>query len=304
VRFAQGCGLLEGSKEELLKAVKIAKECDLVIAVMGGSSSRFGEVTFDINGAAISGGKVSMDCGEGVDSADLSLPEAQLELMRTLTESGCSLVTVVLMGRPYVLTEIEEHSKGLLCSFYNGPWGGKAIAEQLFGKYSPSGRLPVSLPRHVGQLPVYYNHRSSYAAMSYYDIAKGPLHTFGSGLSYTTFDYDDFTLEKNEFTAEELENGIALRFKIRNTGGMDAFSVPQLYLRDMAASVVRRVRELKGFQKIWIEKGSEVSCEFTLHTEQFCIWNRDMKYITEPGEFRLFIGDQGVDLWEASVYLN
>jgi beta-glucosidase len=140
--------------------------------------------------------------------------------------------------------------------------------------------------------------------MSYYDIAKGPLHTFGSGLSYTTFSYGDFILEKNKFTAEELDNGITLSFKIRNIGGMDAFAVPQLYLRDMAASVVRRVRELKGFRKIWIEKGSEASCEFRLHTEQFSIWNREMKFVAEPGEFRLFIGDQGVDLWEASVYLN
>ena len=303
VRFAPGSGLLEGNKEELLKAVKMAKECDLVIAVMGGSSSRFGEVTFDINGAAIAGGKVSMDCGEGVDSADLNLPAAQRELLRSLTESGCRLITVVLMGRPYVLTEIEDRSKALLCSFYNGPWGGKAIAELLFGRYAPSGRLPVSLPRHVGQLPAYYNYRSSYAAMNYYDLAKGPLHTFGSGLSYTTFTYDNFTLEKQEFTAEELESGITLRFKIRNTGGMDAFTVPQLYLRDMAASVVRRVRELKGFQKIWIEKEAEATCEFKLHTEQFCIWNQDMKFGAEPGEFRLFISDQGVDLWDASVYL-
>jgi beta-glucosidase len=304
VRFVQGCGLLEDNEAECQKAIKTAMECDLVIAVMGGSSSRFGEVTFDINGAAIAGGKVSMDCGEGVDSADLNLPTAQLELMRGLTESGCRLISVVLMGRPYVLTEIEECSEALLCSFYNGPWGGKAIAELIFGKYSPSGRLPASLPRHVGQLPVYYNYRSSYGAMNYYDIAKGPLHTFGSGLSYTSFAYDDFTLEKKEFTTEELKDGITLRFTIRNTGEMDSFAVPQLYLQDMAASVVRRVRELKSFQKIWIKKGSEVSCEFKLHTEQFSIWNRDMSFVAEPGEFRLYLGDQGVDLWDASITLN
>ncbi len=303
LRFAQGCGLTEGSEADRLKAIEIAKDCDLVIAVLGGSSSRFGEVTFDINGAAITGGKVSMDCGEGVDSATLTLPKAQLELAQSLVESGCSLVTVVLMGRPYVLTELEEFSKSLLCSFYNGPWGGKAIAELLFGKHSPSGRLPVSLPRHVGQLPVYYNHRSSYGAMSYYDVEKGPLHSFGSGLSYTTFSYHDFSLEKQEFTSMELENGIKLRFVIRNTGDRSAFAVPQLYIRDVAGSVVGRVRQLKGFQKIWVEKESEAICEFDLHTDQFCIWNRDMRYVTEAGEFRLFISDQGVDLWDTSVYL-
>ncbi|MDF2484770.1 MAG: beta-glucosidase, partial [Herbinix sp.] len=197
VKFSKGCGLLEGSEAERLSAVALAKECDLVIAVLGGSSSRFGDVTFDSNGAAIVGKKVSMDCGEGVDSATLSLPETQLELIMSLAGTGCNLITVVLQGRPYVLTQVEECSKGLLCSFYNGPWGGRAIAELLFGKYSPSGRLPVSLPRHVGQLPVYYNYRSSYAAMNYYDIAKSPLHPFGSGLCYTTFAYRDFYLQSN-----------------------------------------------------------------------------------------------------------
>ncbi|MDF2486582.1 MAG: beta-glucosidase, partial [Herbinix sp.] len=139
--------------------------------------------------------------------------------------------------------------------------------------------------------------------MNYYDIAKSPLHPFGSGLCYTTFAYRDFYLQSNEFTAEELEGGITLRFTIKNTGKMDAFAVPQLYIRDVAASVVRRVRELKDFKKLWIGKGMEEVCEFTLHTHQLCVWNRDMKFVVEPGEFRLFISDQGVDLWETSVYL-
>lgn len=304
VKFAKGCGLLEGSEEERLKAAALAKECDLVIAVLGGSSSRFGEVTFDTNGAAITGNKVSMDCGEGVDSALLSLPSAQLALMNSLAEQSSHLITVALMGRPYVLTEIEERSKSLLISFYNGPWGGRAIAELLFGKYSPSGRLPVSLPRHVGQLPVYYNYRSSYAAMKYYDMERRPLHSFGSGLSYTEFVYSDFALEKQEFSAEELEKGIKLSFKIRNSGEMDGFAVPQLYLRDVAAGVVRRIRELKGFQKLWIEKDNDTTCEFILHTEQFCLWNQEMKWVAEPGEFKLIISDQGKDLWDCSVYLT
>lgn len=304
VKFTKGCGLLEGNGEELQKAITLAKECDLVLVVLGGSSSRFGEVTFDTNGAAIAGNKVSMDCGEGVDSALLTLPSAQLSLIKSLAEHNDRLITVALMGRPYVLTEIEEYSKGLFVSFYNGPWGGKAIAELLFGEYSPSGRLPVSLPRHVGQLPVYYNYRSSYKAMKYYDMEKSPLHCFGSGLSYTEFAYSDFILQKREFTAEELEDGITLSFQIKNTGRMDGYTVPQLYIRDVAAGVVRRVRELKGFQKLWIEQGKEITCEFRLCTEQFCLWDREMNYVAEPGEFRLFLSDQGEELWSESVYLT
>ena len=303
VRFAKGCELMEGSEDEREKAVELAKECDLVITVLGGSSSRFGEVTFDTNGAAIAGNKISMDCGEGVDSAFLALPQVQLELIRSLKEQNNQLITVVLMGRPYVLNEIEDLSKGLLISFYNGPWGGKAIAELIFGEYSPSGRLPVSLPRHVGQLPIYYNYRSSYTAMNYYDIAKTPLHSFGCGLSYTEFIYQGFSLTKQQFTAEELEEGITLSFTIKNIGKMDGYTVPQLYIRDVAASVVRRVRELKGFQKLWIEQGKEKNCEFRLRTEQFCLWNRNMNYVAEPGEFVLFLSDQGEDLWNESVYL-
>lgn len=173
------------------RAAALAAKADTVVLALGGSSSRFEQARFDTNGAALSG---SMDCGEGVDSAGLRLPDGQHELFARVRAAAKKLVTVLIIGRPYAVPEITEGSDGLLVAFYPGPWGGQALAEILLGRFSPSGRLPVSFPRHPGQLPVYYNPKAGIVPWSYADSKQGPLFSFGDGMGYGRIQYRDFEL--------------------------------------------------------------------------------------------------------------
>ncbi len=304
IRYSRGCGLFDGSREEFTEAVELAASSDLTILVLGGSSSRFGEAAFDKNGAVISRGKISMDCGEGVDCANLELPGLQKELIQAVAKTGSRVITVLLQGRPYAVTEAAELSDGVLCSFYNGPWGGKAIARLLCGAENPSGRLPVSVPSHTGQLPIYYNYKDSYTR-NYYDAGKEPLYCFGHGLSYTSFQYDDFHIDRKEFTASEVEEaGVKISFSVTNTGKMDGYAVPQLYLRDIQATVTRRVRELKAFDKLWVPAGETVEGVFVLTAEKLSYWNHEMRYVAEPGTFELIISDSSEELWNGEISLR
>ena len=191
------------------KAMALAEESDVIVAVVGGSSSRFGGAVFDANGAASKGtGSRSMDCGEGMDTAKVHIPAAQEELIAALARLGKPLVTVVIAGRAYCIEKIENASDAVLYAFYPGPMGGRAVAELLYGSSNPSGRLPVSMPRHVGQIPVCYNYRTS-VAPAYCDMTSQPLHTFGEGRSYTTFTGSDVSVTKEE-------NGISVSFTVEN----------------------------------------------------------------------------------------
>ena len=227
VVYARGCGVFEGTQEEQTEAVKLAEQSDITILVLGGSSSRFGEVSFDANGAAISEHGVSMDCGEGVDTSELSLPIEQRELAEKIFATGSKVITVIIGGRAYALDTIAEKSDAVLYAFYPGMQGGKAIAEILFGDVNPSGRLPVSLPRCSGQLPVYYNYKNSYRSMHYYNIPDGAAYTFGYGKSYTNFEYEDVSFGNKDVTIEELQkNGIEVEMTIKNIGAQDGYAVP------------------------------------------------------------------------------
>ncbi|WMJ88729.1 glycoside hydrolase family 3 N-terminal domain-containing protein [Anaerocolumna sp. MB42-C2] len=329
VKFHKGCGLFEGTEESLRKAAEIADSCDCTILVLGGSSSRFGGASFDINGAARIDAVRDMDCGEGLDSADLRLPGLQNKLAEAVYKTGCSVITVLIQGRPYSIPEIAENSDSVLCAFYPGMKGGQALAEIIFGEISPSGHLPVSIPRHGGQIPVYYNYKNSYAGMKYYDIDNKPLYPFGYGLSYTEFAYSNIRMECIPFETEHKgfkmnlyesgksnENsyrvssqvlhsgGLRVNFEISNLGGYDGFSVPQLYIKDLQASTIRRVKELKAFDKIWIPQGETRSCTLNLNEEKLSIWNDKMQFVTEPGEFRLSLTDGSKDIWECSLFLE
>lgn len=329
VRYHKGCGLFHGTGEEIKEAADLAASCDCTILVLGGSSSRFGSVDFDVNGAAKTAGNITMDCGEGVDSVDLKLPGLQEELAEAVLKAGKPVITVLIQGRPYSITDIAAHSRGVLGAFYPGVSGGQAIAEILFGKVNPSGHLPVSIPRHPGQIPVYYNYKSSYSAMNYYNIEKTPLFGFGYGLSYTEFEFKDISLTyvpyktdkgrtenllMENYETEEKRYGISsyglkhgeihLTFNIKNLGNYDGFTVPQLYIKDIQASTVRRVRELKAFRKVWIPKGEARSCSLELNEEKLSIWNDKMEFTAEPGEFKLILTDGSGDLWTGDLYLD
>ena len=292
--YARGCGVFDGTQEELEEAVKLAEQSDITILVLGGSSSRFGEVSFDANGAAISEHGVSMDCGEGVDTAELSLPAVQRELAEKIFATGSKVITVIIGGRAYALDEAAEKSDAVLYGFYPGMQGGKAIGEILFGEVNPSGRLPVSLPRCTGQLPVYYNYKNSYRSMHYYNIPDGAAYTFGYGKSYTNFEYEDISFGKKDVAIEELhKNGIQVEMSIKNIGEQDGYAVPLVYIAGEQGSVVRRAKELKGFQKIWLKKGESKKVSIFLPSEAFAVWNSEMKFTVEPGRVQIILEEMG-----------
>lgn len=293
VNYAPGCG------DEALKA---ASRSDVVVLALGGSSSRYEGAEFDINGAALHAERQPMDCGEGVDSTSLSLGSDQLSLAQAVFKLGKPVVTVVIAGRPYAIPQIAGQSGALLYSFYPGPMGGRALARLLFGQANPSGRLPASLPRSPGQLPVYYNYKASYDGMKYHDEAEGPLFPFGFGLSYTSFSYEGFRLSAETLSMDRLKReGAALQFTVRNTGERDGATIPMLFLRDVAASTTRRVRELKSFQKVFLKPGESRSVSLRLTERDFAIWDSRMEFRVEPGEFRLELRESADVVWNGSL---
>lgn len=275
-------------------AVLTALESDKIILALGGSSSRFDNFVFADNGAVLSkannGEFLSLtDCGEGVDIADISLDDWQIKLLRALKQTGKPIVTVIIAGRPYAMRDIEANSDGILYSFYPGPAGGLAIANLLFGFSAPSGRLSVSLPNNAGQIPAFYNRKSSYN-FNYSDCTEKPHYGFGYGLTYTDFILYDFKLSTEKMTSKQLEQyPLSISFNIKNIGSIKSFAVPQIYISDKSASVVPRVRELKAFDKIEVEPNQTVRCELQLSADCFKIWNADMKFVAEPGVFDIIV---------------
>ena len=266
VEYAMGSGFNSSDEEERKKALELAERSDVIVVAAGGSSSRFGGAVFDGNGAVSKeSGSLSMDCGEGMDSAMCHIPAAQEELIRELSKLGKPLVVLLIAGRPYCIEEIEKASDAVLYSFYPGPMGGKALADLVYGNCCPSGRLPASLPRHVGQLPVYYNSRSSSTA-AYRDMESLPLHTFGEGLSYTEFSISDVRTAFVETEEKHLDAdaGIRVSFRVKNTGDQEGTAVPLLFSRRLQGSPVPRVKELKAFTRVELKAGEEKEVSLTV----------------------------------------
>ena len=310
-RIIKTCSYTALTEEKKKEVQKLIDWADVVIMAIGGSSSRFGGALFDNNGAAVVQGTQkdvskdsdlvrknkeawAMDCGEGMDSSTLSLPGDQLDWFLFVRESNKPLISIVVAGRPYAISEIASKTDALLYSFYPGPYGGLALAQLLYGQESPSGRLPISIPAHVGQLPVYYNPKRSYEAMKYWDEEDHALYEFGEGFGYGQLSYENMTLQKetdhDSFTYK-------VTFSVSNKSDADDFAVPQLYVRDIAASTVRRVRELKGFTKISLKAGQTKQISIVLDKAAFTIWNLNMKQVVEPGEFEILLMDQG-KIWD------
>ncbi len=331
VRLSKGCGLIGKEEDYIKEAVQLAKACDYTILVLGGSSSRFSKVEFDANGAAKLGESLDMDCGEGIDSAVLSLPGLQDRLTEAIAQTGKPIITVLVQGRPYAIPEVNRYSKALLCAFYPGIAGGQAIAEVLFGETCPSGHLPVSLPRHVGQLPVYYNYKDSYNAMNYSNIPDKALYSFGYGLSYTTFHYGDIKLkyqyaidcvgadsclkDKKQIECSESESiGLTLNnmtkgcieveINITNNGNYDGYALILLFIKDLQSSVIRRVKELKGFTKVWVNKGETKRAVLQLDEEKLSSWNEFMEFTMEAGDIQLMLSDGCQTFWQGKVILS
>lgn len=285
VTYVKGCAVRDTSAHNIAEAVKAAKQADVVIVAVGGSSARDFETSYQETGAAIADKrKVSdMECGEGFDRATLSLLGRQDELLRALKATGKPLVVVYIEGRPLEKNWAAEHADALLTAYYPGQEGGNAIADVLFGDYNPAGRLPLSVPVHAGQIPVYYNKKNP-KGHDYVEIQVDPMYAFGYGLSYTTFDYSNLLVK--QLAADRFE----VSFDITNTGKYDGDEVAQLYLRNMYASVVQPVRQLKHFERIFLKRGDSKRVFFVLTSDDFSIVGRDMQRVVESGDFSIMIG--------------
>ncbi len=256
-------------------------------------------------------GEESILSGEAHSRADIGLPGAQSELVRRVREAGKPMVAIIMAGRPLVLTEVIDDLDAVLFAWHPGTMGGAAVADLLFGVESPSGRLPVTFPRAVGQVPVYYNQKhggkppgpettiliddipprakqTSVGNTSYHlDAGYRPLFPFGHGLSYTAFEYSNLRLSSPQpRVGEALEVSVDLA----NTGRVAADEVAQLYVRDLVASVTRPVRELKGFQRLRLAPGERTTVTFRLDSNDLAFYGRDNTLVTEPGEFHLWVG--------------
>ncbi len=282
-----GCPMFGRDPEMLSQAQEELACCDVIIAVLGGTSSRFTGGEFDANGAIKNQNTVTMDCGENVDDCHLKLPGGQLELLEKLHALGKPVVTVLIGGRPYEMAEIDALSDAIFCCFYPGPTGGEALAELLFGGAEPAGRLCVSLPDHVGQLPVYYNAKDSYRPGAYYNAGR-PRYGFGAGLSYTSFHYDLLTAPEGDARN--------LTFLITNTGDRPGWAVPQLYIHRTQGVVTSRIRQLCGFQKVLLQPGESRELTLTVPEESLQQWDASMKLCLPGGKIQWFLCDQGQTL--------
>ena len=241
-------------------------------------------------------GEASEMSGEAASRTDITIPESQKKLIRALSKTGKPLLLVVMTGRPLVLTEENDLASSILVTWHAGIEAGNAIADVLFGNYNPSGKLSVTFPGSAGQVPIYYNHKntgrpsapnSPKFQSNYLDAPNSPLFPFGYGLSYTAFSYSDFSIDKKEMNPGEK---ITASVTITNVGNYDGGEVAQLYIRDMVGSITRPLKELKGFQKIFLKKGESKKVTFTVGIDDLKFYNYDLKWVSEPGDFEVMIG--------------
>lgn len=291
VEYVKGCSIRDTVTSDIEQAVAAARRSEVVIAVVGGSSARDFKTSYKETGAAIADKKTisDMECGEGFDRATLSLLGKQQELLKALKATGKPLIVVYIEGRPLDKNWASENADALLTAYYPGQEGGNAIADVLFGEFNPAGRLPFSVPRSVGQVPVYYNKKAP-QSHDYVEMSASPLYSFGYGLSYTTFEYSDLLL--SALTPHSFE----VSCKIRNTGKYDGEEVVQLYLRDEYASVVQPLKQLKHFARLFLKCGEEQEVKFILSEEDFALVDRNLKRVVEPGTFQVMIGAASDDI--------
>ena len=255
----------------------------------GRTEECFGEGTIDLRTGASNVSEYSwndMECGEGIDRMTLGLAGVQLELMQEIYKLGKTMIVVYINGRPIAEPWVDEHADAILEAWYPGQEGGHAIADLLFGDVNPSGRLTISIPKHVGQLPVYYNGKRS-RGKRYLEEDLEPRYVFGYGLSYTTFEYSKPKLTRTSMTSIE---HVTLTVEITNTGQRSGAEVVQLYIADIVSQMTRPAKELKAFSKIRLEPGETRTVAFQIGAEQLQYIGRDLKPVVEPGQFHLHVG--------------
>lgn len=271
------------------EAVQAAKQADVVVAVVGESQGMAHEASSRTN---------------------ITIPQSQRDLITALKATGKPLVLVLMNGRPLALVKEDQQADAILETWFVGTEGGNAIADVLFGDYNPSGKLPISFPRSVGQIPVYYSHlntgrpynpeKPNKYTSRYFDEANGPLYPFGYGLSYTTFTVSDVTLSSPTM---QRDGKVTASVEVTNTGKREGATVIQMYLQDVTASMSRPVKQLKGFEKITLKPGERKTVSFPIDIEALKFWNQQMKYDAEPGKFNVFIGVDSARVKQGSFEL-
>ncbi len=303
--FVQGAPLVVGEESFLTEinfnttdksgfpaAVKTAKSADVVVIVLG---------------------EHGFQSGEGRSRTNLDLPGVQQELLEKVYEANKNVVLVLNNGRPLAIDWAAVNIPAIVEAWQLGTQTGNAVAQVLYGDYNPSGKLPMTFPRNVGQTPIYYNHQNTGRPEDpapgaetvwwshYMDVEKTPLFPFGYGLSYTTFKYDNLKLNKEKF---EMGEEVQVSVEVANTGNYDGKEVVQLYIRDLYGSTVRPVRELKGFELINLKKGEKRTVNFTLTEAELGFYTNQGEYVVEPGEFEVFVGGNSLETLKASFMLG
>ena len=278
-------------RELLDEALKVAAGADVIVAALGESSEMSGESSSRTN---------------------LEMPDVQRALLQELLKTGKPVVLVLFTGRPLVLTWEEEHVPAILNVWFGGSEAAYAISDVLFGDVNPSGKLTATFPQNVGQIPLFYNHKNTGRPLqegrwfekfrsNYLDVSNEPLYPFGYGLSYTTFAYSDIHLSSTEMSAD---GELTATVTVNNTGSRDGAEVVQLYIRDLVGSVTRPVKELKGFEKIFLKAGESRKVSFSITPELLKFYNYDLQFVCEPGDFDVMIGGNSRDVKKARFLLK
>lgn len=275
IHYAQGCAVDNPTKEGFAEAVEMARRADVAVVVVGDKAGLTDSCT----------------SGEARDRAELNLPGVQEELVRAIYETGTPVVLVLVNGRPLSISWIAEHIPAILEAWLPGEEGAAAVADVLFGDYNPGGKLPMTFPRAVGQVPIYYGHKisggRSHWKGDYVDLSAKPLFPFGYGLSYTSFQFENLCLNRAEV---EIGGQVAISLEVTNTGPRAGDEVVQLYIQDVHASVTRPVKELKGFKRVSLRPGEKRTVTFTLPVNLLGFYNREMNFVVEPGLIKVMVG--------------
>ncbi|HEY4618525.1 MAG TPA: glycoside hydrolase family 3 C-terminal domain-containing protein, partial [Flavobacterium sp.] len=286
--YAKGCGIESKDKTGFEEAINVANQADVVILSIGERHNM---------------------SGEAKSRSDIHLPGVQEDLVKEMMKTGKPVIVLINAGRPLIFNWTADNVPAVVYTWWLGSEAGNAIADVLFGDYNPSGKLPMTFPREVGQIPIYYNHfntgrpysdedNTNYTS-AYIDLKNSPKFPFGYGLSYTNFTYSDLKLSKNKMKNTET---IAVSVNITNTGKYAGDEVVQLYLRDKVGSVVRPVKELKGFEKIHLNVGETKTVTFVIDNQLISFYNAKLEFGSEPGEFDLMVGSSSADIRLKDVF--
>lgn len=273
INYVKGCDVIGNKLNEIEKAKDAAKHSDVAIVVIGEAGDRTN--------------------GEGKDIASLDLTGIQEDLLKAVYATGTKTVVVLINGRPLSIRWTSENIPAIVEAWMCGEQGGNAIADVLFGDYNPSGKLPITVPRNIGQFPFYYNHSVTRDRARYVDMPGTPLYEFGYGLSYTKYEYSNLQITPKEIG---VRGEVEISADVKNTGDLKGAEAVQLYINDVISSTSKPVKELKGYEKIALEPGETKTVKFKLFPEDLSLFDRDMNFVVEPGVFRIMVGSSSMDI--------